>query len=81
MYYDTMPLAYAFPPTPFAYPMPSLAIPDDDVVDAAPLNQRPPPAGARTSKKRGVKPQPEPAQKRQKVSAPRPKKPRPVASG
>jgi hypothetical protein len=38
MYYDPMPLAYAFPTTPFAYPMPSSAIPDDEVVDAAPLN-------------------------------------------
>jgi hypothetical protein len=56
MYYDPMPLAYAFPPTPFAYPMPSSAIPDDEVVDAAPLNQGPPPADARTGKKRGVKP-------------------------
>jgi hypothetical protein len=81
MYYDPMPLAYAFPPTPFAYPMPSSAILDDEVVDAAPLNQGPLPTGARTGKKRGVKPQPEPAQKRQKVSAPRPKRPRPVASG
>jgi hypothetical protein len=70
-------------PTPLAYafPMPSSAIPDDMVVDAAPLNQGPPPAGVRMGKKRGVKPQPEPAQKRQKVGAPHPKKPRPVASG
>jgi hypothetical protein len=81
MYYDPMPLAYAFPSTPLAYAMPSSAIPDDMVVDAAPLNQGPPPAGVRIGKKRGVNPQPEPAQKRQKVSAPRPKKPRPVASG
>jgi hypothetical protein len=81
MYYDPMPLAYAFPPTPFAYPMPSSAIPDDEVIDAVPLSQGPPPAGVRAGKKRGVKPQHEPAQKRQKVSAPRPKKPRPVASG
>jgi hypothetical protein len=81
MYYDPMPLAYAFPTTPFAYPMPSSAIPDDMVVDAAPLNQGPPPAGVRIGKKRGVKPQSEPAQKRQKVVAPRPKKPRPVVSG
>jgi hypothetical protein len=29
MYYDPMPLAYAFPTIPFAYPMPSSAIPDD----------------------------------------------------
>jgi hypothetical protein len=81
MYYDPKPLAYAFPPTSFAYPMPSSAIPDDEVIDAAPLSQGPPPAGARAGKKRGVKPQQEPAQKRQKVSAPRPKKPQPVASG
>jgi hypothetical protein len=81
MYYDPMPLAYAFPTIPFAYPMPSSAIPDDMVVDAAPLNQGPPPAGVRIGKKRGVKPQPEPAKKRQKVVAPRPKKPRPVVSG
>jgi hypothetical protein len=39
MYYDPVPLAYAFPSTPFAYPMPSSAILDDMVVDAAPLNQ------------------------------------------
>jgi hypothetical protein len=32
-------------------------------------------------KKRGVKPQPEPAQKRQKVGVPISKKQRPVASG
>jgi hypothetical protein len=32
-------------------------------------------------KKRGVKPQPEPTQKRQKVGVPIPKKQRPVASG
>jgi hypothetical protein len=81
MYYDPMPLAYAFPTTPLAYAMPSSAIPDDEVVDAAPLNQGPPPAGVRIGKKRGVRPQPEPTQKRQKVGAPHPKKPRPVASG
>jgi hypothetical protein len=80
MYYDPAPLAYAFPSTPFAYPMPSSAISDDMVVDAAPLNQGPPSTGGCTGKKRGVKPQPEPAQKRQKVGAPRPKKQRPVAS-
>jgi hypothetical protein len=61
MYYDPMPLAYTFPSIPFAYPMPSSAIPDDMVVDAAPLNQGPPPAGIHMGKKRGVKPQPEPA--------------------
>jgi hypothetical protein len=81
MYYDPIPLAYAFPTTPLAYAMPSSAIPDDEVVDAAPLNQGPPPAGICIGKKRGVRPQPELTQKRQKVGAPRPKKPRPVASG
>jgi hypothetical protein len=75
MYYDPMPLAYAFPTTPFAYPMSSSTIPEDEVVDAAPLNQGPPPANIRTGKKRGVRPQPEPTQKRQKVGAPHPKKP------
>jgi hypothetical protein len=81
MYYDPMPLAYAFPTIPFAYPMPTSVIPDDMVVDAAPLNQGPLPVGVRICKKRGVKPQSEPAQKRQKVTAPRPKKPQPVVSG
>jgi hypothetical protein len=38
MYYDPTPLAYAFPTMPLAYAMPSSAIPDDEVVDAAPLN-------------------------------------------
>jgi hypothetical protein len=83
-YYDPMPLAYAFPTDlAYAFPMPSSAIPDDMVVDAVPLNQRPPPAGVRVGKKRGVKPQPDTPQqpKRQKVGAPNPKKPRPVASG
>jgi hypothetical protein len=56
MYYDPMPLAYAFPTTPLAYAMPSSAIPDDEVVDAAPLNQGPPPAGIHIGKKRGVRP-------------------------
>jgi hypothetical protein len=85
MYYDPMPLAYAFPPASFAYafPMPSSAISDDMVVDAAPLNQGPPSTGGRTGQKRGVKPQPDTPQqqKRQKVSVPIPKKQRPVASG
>jgi hypothetical protein len=69
MYYDptplsyafpTTPLAYAFPTTPLAYAMPSSAIPDEEVVDATPLNQGPPPASLRTGRKRGVRPQPEP---------------------
>jgi hypothetical protein len=83
MYYDPMPLAYAFPATPLAYAMPSSAIPDDMVVDAAPLNQGPPSTGGRAGRKRGVKPQTDTSQqqKRQKVGAPHPKKPRPVASG
>jgi hypothetical protein len=79
MYYDPVPLAYAFHSTSFAYPMPSSAIADDMVVDAAPLNQIPPPTSGCVGKKRGVKPQPELAQKRQKVVAPCPKKQRPVA--
>jgi hypothetical protein len=79
------PLAYALPTTPLAYafPMPSSAIPDDMVVDAAPLNQGPPSTDGRAGRKRGVKPQPDTPQqqKRQKVGAPHPKKPRPVVSG
>jgi hypothetical protein len=77
MYLDPMPLAYAFPI------MPSSVIPDDEVVDVAPLNQGPPSTGARAGRKRGVKPQPEPVQtmKRQKIGVPIPKKQRPVASG
>jgi hypothetical protein len=72
MYYDPMPLAYAFPSTPIAYAMPSSAIPDDMVVDAAPLNQGPPSTGGRAGRKRGVKPQPDTPQqqKRQKVGVP-----------
>jgi hypothetical protein len=66
MYYDPMPLAYAFPT------IPSSVIPDDEVVDAAPLNQGPPSTGGHAGQKRGVKPQPEPAQthKRQKIGLP-----------
>jgi hypothetical protein len=41
MYLDPMPLTYAFPI------MPSSVIPDEEVVDAAPLNQGPPSIGAR----------------------------------
>jgi hypothetical protein len=76
MYLDPTPLAYAFPT------MPSSAIPDDEVVDAAPLNQGPPP-DTRAGRKRGVKPQPETAErmKRQKIGVPISKKQRPVASG
>jgi hypothetical protein len=83
-YYDPMPLAYAFPTSfTYAFPMPSSAIPDDMVVDAAPLNQGPPSTGGRTGRKRGVKPQPDIPQqpKRQKVGVPLPKKQRPIASG
>jgi hypothetical protein len=67
----------------YAFPMPSSAIPDEMVIDAVPLDQRPSPADVRTGKKRRVKPQPNAPQqpKRQKVGAPIPKKPRPVASG
>jgi hypothetical protein len=77
IYYDPTPLAYAFPA------IPSSVIPDDEVVDAAPLNQGPPSTGGRASRKRGVKPQPEPVQqmKRQKIGMPQPKRQRPVASG
>jgi hypothetical protein len=69
MYFDPMPLTYVFPT------MPSSVIPDEEVVDAAPLNQGPP-TGVRVGRKRGVKPQPEPAQtmKRHKIGVPLPKK-------
>jgi hypothetical protein len=77
MYYDPMPLSYAFPT------IPSLAIPDEEVIDAAPLNQGPPSTGGCAGRKRGVKPQPKPTQthKRQKIGVPIPKKQRPIASG
>jgi hypothetical protein len=77
MYYDPMPLAYTFPM------IPSSAIPEEEVVDAAPLNQGPSSTGGRAGRKRGVKPQPEPSQthKRQKIGVPQPKRQRPVASG
>jgi hypothetical protein len=77
MYNDPMPLAYAFPT------IPSSIIPDDEVVDAAPLNQGPPSTGGCAGQKRGVKPYPEPAQthKRQKIGVSQPKRQRPVASG
>jgi hypothetical protein len=74
MYYDPMPLAYAFPTL-------SSVISDDEVVDAVPLNQGPPSTGGRVGRKRGVKPHPEPVQthKRQKIGVPQPKRQRPVA--
>jgi hypothetical protein len=85
MFICSTPLAYALPTTPLAYafPMPSSAIPDDMVIDAAPLNQGPPSTGRRADRKRGVKPQPDTPQqqKRQKVGMPIPKKQRPVALG
>jgi hypothetical protein len=58
MFICPTPLAYALPTTPLAYafPMLSSAIPDDMVVDAAPLNQGPPSTGGRAGRKRGVKP-------------------------
>jgi hypothetical protein len=69
MYYDPMPLAYAFP-------IPSSVILDDEIVEAAPLNQGSPSTGGRAGRKRGVKPQPEPSQqtKRQKIGVPQPKR-------
>jgi hypothetical protein len=67
MYICPTPLVYAFL-------MPYSAIPDEEVIDAAPLNQGPPPAGIRISQKRGVKPQPEPTHKRQKIGVPLAKK-------
>jgi hypothetical protein len=51
MYYDPMPLAYTFPT------IPSSVIPDEEVVDAAPLNQGPSSTGGRAGQKRGIKPQ------------------------
>jgi hypothetical protein len=85
MFICPTPLTYVLPSTDLAYafPMPSSAIPDDMVVDAAPLNQGPSSTGGCAGRKRGVKPQPGTPQqhKRQKVGAPNPKKPRPVASG
>jgi hypothetical protein len=70
MYYDPMPLSYAFPT------IPSSAIPDEEVIDAAPLNQGPSSTSGRAGRKHGVKPQPEPTQthKRQKIGMPIPKK-------
>jgi hypothetical protein len=76
MYLDLIPLAYDFPA------MLSPAIPDEDVVDATPLNQGPP-LGTCAGKKHEVRPQLEPIEKtnRQKVGMPLPKKQKPVASG
>jgi hypothetical protein len=77
MYLDPTPLAYTFPT------IPSSVIPDEEVIDAAPLNRGPPSTGGRTGRKRGVKPQPDSTHthKRQKIGVPIPKKQRPVASG
>jgi hypothetical protein len=77
MYYDPMPLSYAFPT------IPSSVIPDEEVIDVAPLNQGPPSTGGRAGWKHGVKPQPKPTQttKWQKIGMPQPKRQRPVASG
>jgi hypothetical protein len=77
MYYDPMPLAYAFPT------IPSSAIPDKEVIDAAPPNQGPPSTGGHAGQKSGVKLQLEPAQthKMQMIGVPQPKRQRPVASG
>jgi hypothetical protein len=50
MYFDPISLAYAFPTIPSSF------ILDEEVVDAAPLNQGPPSTGARAGRKRGVKP-------------------------
>jgi hypothetical protein len=81
MFICPTPLAYALPATLLAYAMPSSVIPDKEVVDAAPLNQGPPSTGGRADQKCRVKPQPEPAHKRQKISMPLSKKQRPVALG
>jgi hypothetical protein len=85
MFICPTPLAYVLPSTDLAYafPMPSSAIPDDMVVDAAPLNQGPPSTVGRAGRKRGMKPQHDISQqqKRQKIGVPLPKKSRPVASG
>jgi hypothetical protein len=86
MFICPTPLAYALPATPLAYAiptMPSSVIPDEEVIDAAPLNQGPPSTDGCAVRKRGVKPQPEPGQqtKRQKIGVPQPKRQRPIASG
>jgi hypothetical protein len=77
MFICPTPLAYALPA------MPSSVIPDEEVIDAAPLNQGPPSTDGCAGQKREVKPQPEPGQqmKRQKIGVPQPKRQRPVASG
>jgi hypothetical protein len=76
MFLDLTPLGYALSA------MPSPDIPDEYVVEAALLNQGPPP-GTCASKKCGVWPQPEPVEKtkRKKVGMPLPKKQRLVALG
>jgi hypothetical protein len=66
-------------PTPLAYAVPAMPSPvilDDEVVDAAPLNQGPPSTGGRAGRKPRVKPQPKPVQqmKRQKIGVPQPKR-------
>jgi hypothetical protein len=81
MFICPTPLAYSFHATEFAYPMLSSAIPDEEIINAAPLNQGPPSAGVRIGWKRGVKPQPEPVHKRQKIGVPLAKKQRLVATG
>jgi hypothetical protein len=84
MFICPTPLAYALPATPLAYALPTMpcsVIPDEEIVNATPLNQGPPSTGGRAGRKRGVKPQPEPTHKRQKIGVPLPKKQRPVASG
>jgi hypothetical protein len=70
MFICPTPLSYALPATSLAYAIPSSAIPDEEVIDAAPLNQGPPSIGVRIGRKRRVKPQPEPTQKRQKIGIP-----------
>jgi hypothetical protein len=60
MFLDPTPLAYAFPVAP-----PS-GILDEEVVDTAPLNQGPPP-GTCAGKKRGVRPQPDAADKSKRL--------------
>jgi hypothetical protein len=76
MYLNLTPLAYGLPV------VPTSGIPNEEVVNAAPLNQGLPPS-TRAGKKRGVQPQPDAADKskRQKVGMPLHKKQRPFAAG